>query len=100
MNYFSAPGILEEDKTKSLIVRICKEFRITEVQIKSNTKEREFVFPRQIAMYILHKNYKINSVKVGSIFKRDHATVLYSCKAIAGYMEFDKKFETTIKKLT
>ena len=45
MNYFSAPGILEEDKTKSLIVRICKEFSITEVQIKSNTKEREFVFP-------------------------------------------------------
>ena len=62
-------------------------------ELTSKTRKRNIVTCRHEISYILHKVYKVNSSKVGSLFNRDHSTVLHSCKTVSNFIEIDKKYE-------
>ncbi|TXD45886.1 helix-turn-helix domain-containing protein [Polaribacter sp. IC073] len=53
------------------------------VECREDTRKREIVFPRQVAMYFIHKYGNLSLTKIGDLFKRDHASVLHSLKAIS-----------------
>jgi hypothetical protein len=57
------------------------------IDCRQNTRRREVVIPRQIAMYFIYKNVKVSSPCVGRYFKRDHATVLYAVKVVENIIE-------------
>ncbi|MCG8687871.1 MAG: chromosomal replication initiator protein DnaA [Desulfobacterales bacterium] len=61
---------------------VCNEFSITEQDIISKSRKRRIVKPRQVAMF-LAKQYTDQPIKkIGSSFKRYHATAIYSVNAI------------------
>ena len=104
LNYWTFPATerLEKDlntKIENLLKRICESYQISELEIKSNRRLAYIVEPRKIAMYILHKQYNIPCVKVGNIFKKDHATVLHACRSISGFAEFDREFRNKVNNL-
>ncbi|MDD9304270.1 MAG: chromosomal replication initiator protein DnaA [Desulfobacter sp.] len=69
--------------TIDLIKRlVCDEFSITEQDIVSKSRKRRIVKPRQVAMF-LSKRYTDQPIKkIGSSFKRYHATAIYSVNAV------------------
>jgi chromosomal replication initiator protein len=69
-------------------------------QLLSNTRKREIVQARQIAMY-LSKNYtKYSAVQIGAqIGGKDHTTVLHACKTVQNLMDTDKIFKRTMQNL-
>jgi chromosomal replication initiator protein len=79
---------------------ICDHFHMTLPLIQGKVRTREVVRPRQIAMYFA-KNYTNASLSyIGSqLGKKDHTTVLYSCKVISDLMETDRVFNAQIKEL-
>ena len=101
MNYWIAPDVLGESystkindsKIEELIKYVSRENNITIFELTSKTRKREVVTCRHEISYILHKVYKVNSSKVGSLFNRDHSTVLHSCKTVSNFIEIDKKYE-------
>lgn len=79
---------------------VCGHFHIPAELLQEKTRKREVVQARQLAMYF-SKNYTKASLSyIGNqIGKKDHATVLYACKAVADLMETDRKFKTQVEEI-
>ena len=104
MNYWIVPAISRKEvskpeKIKSLIKRVCREYGITEIQLKSKRRLAYIVEPRKVVMYILYKEYKLSSTETAKVFKKTHATVLSAANSIEGYMQFDKDFRNKVNRL-
>lgn len=75
-------------------------YNISTSEILSKNRKKKFVFPRQIAMYILKDLYDLTYKKIGQIFNnRDHSTVIYSIEQISNDIQIDKDKKNDIEKL-
>lgn len=79
---------------------VCDHFKIPTELLQTKTRKREVVQARQLAMYF-SKNYtKYSLAFIGNqIGKKDHATVLYACKAVTDLMETDRNFKLQVEEL-
>ena len=75
--------------TPELIIKIVAEhFNITPGDITSKKKSKEFVYPRQIAMYLCRILTEFSLHAIGSFMgRRDHSTVLYGIEKISKEVE-------------
>jgi chromosomal replication initiator protein len=70
-------------KPKEILDAVCSYFDIKISQIKGPKRNKEVVFPRQVAMYLLKTELNIPLIRLGEIFgNRDHTTVMHSVKKI------------------
>jgi chromosomal replication initiator protein len=59
----------------------------------SQSRKREIVQARQVTMFLSKKYTDYSYSHIGSLVgKRDHATVLYACRAIQDSLDIDKSF--------
>ena len=79
---------------------VCEYFKIPEDSLQAKTRKREIVQARHLAMFF-SKNYtKYSLAYIGNqIGKKDHATVLYACKAVADLMATDRKFKMQVEEI-
>lgn len=83
---------LESSLTPEKILEFVADiFGIKVEDILSKSQSREIVLPRQIAMYLLRKELKMPFIKIGTIFSRDHSTVMSSIKQIDKGIESQDK---------
>lgn len=61
---------------------VCKEFSISEQDIMSNSRKQRIVKPRQVAMFLAKKYTDQPIKKIGSSFKKYHATAIYSVNMV------------------
>lgn len=79
---------------------VCEYFNISEELLHTKTRKREIVQARQLAMYFSKNFTKYSLSYIGSqIGKKDHATVLYACKAITDLMETDRSFRMQVEEI-
>jgi chromosomal replication initiator protein len=69
--------------SKSILKMVAEVFGIKTEDILGKSQCREFVLPRQIAMYLCRQTLKMPYTKIGSFFSRDHSTVMTSVKSIS-----------------
>ena len=95
--------IKEEEKpmTAEIIIKtVCNFFNIKIPEIKSNKKLKEFVLPRQIAMYIIRTNTDLSFPEIGDKFGgKDHSSVIYAVDKIKKNLNKDKELEKTIQNI-
>lgn len=79
---------------------VAKYYEISVKDIDSSKRNRNFAFPRQVAMY-LSKEMTDNSLpKIGESFGgKDHTTVLHAHKKIAKELETNEELADTIEEL-
>lgn len=79
---------------------VCEHFNIPEELLQAKTRKREVVQARQLAMYFSKNLTKYSLSYIGNqIGKKDHATVLYACKAISDLMDTDRKFKLQVEEI-
>ena len=84
----------------TIISKVCEHYNIEESAIQTKSRKREIVQARQIAMFLAKKYTDHSMSKIGQfIAKRDHATVIYACKAVEGLMQVDKNFKNEIEEI-
>jgi chromosomal replication initiator protein len=92
---YLAKLIEDESKDKltheKIIAMVAENFGIKIEDITGKSQARECVLPRQIAMYLLRQELQMPFVKIGSLFFRDHSTVMSSIKNIASGLENKNK---------
>jgi len=70
-------------KPKVFIEAVCEHYRLKPAQLKSPTRIKEIVLPRQILMYLLRTELNLPLMEVGKILGgRDHSTVLHGVEKI------------------
>jgi chromosomal replication initiator protein len=79
---------------------VCEFFEITLEDMKSKSRKKELVIPRQVGIY-LAKNYTTLSLKtIGLYFGgRDHSTVIHSVESVEDMIVTDKKFRAQLNEL-
>lgn len=61
---------------------IGSQFNIKVEELKSRTRKRSVTFPRQIAMYLTRKYTETSLADIGSLYNRDHSTVLHAIRVV------------------
>ena len=90
----------KEQTVKSIRDLVCNTLNITAENLNSNSRKREVVQARQIAMYFAKKYTKDSLTNIGNVIgKRNHATVLHACKTVQDLIETDKSFRRTIEEI-
>jgi hypothetical protein len=76
-----------------------KEFGITPKEIRTHTRVQNIALPRQIAVWIAHKN-KLQSLSgMGHYLNMDHTTMLHARDKIIGLIEKDDTLKQRILSL-
>lgn len=76
---------------------VCDYFKIPLDKLQSKSRKGEIVQARHLAMYFARKYTNASLASIGSqIGKRDHATVLHSCKTVKNLSETDKVFKSYV----
>lgn len=82
---------------EKIVKATCLHFQIKPDDIFTDSRKRSVVQVRQIAMYLASKHTKLSLSNIGAnIGKRDHATVLHSCKTVEGRLDIDKNFKAEV----
>ena len=69
-------------EASEVIDKIAQHFGLRKEDLLSKGQSKELSFPRQIAIYFLRQKLALTYQKIGSIFKRDHSTIMSSFKNI------------------
>lgn len=72
---------------EKILNAVGQTFGVRRDDIVGKGKNREYVLPRQIAMYLCRKSLKLPFKKIGEIFNKDHSTVMASVKTIQQGMD-------------
>ena len=76
-----------------ILEKVCQHFGVTQQNIYSKSRKRDFVQARQVSMYLAQKYTKMPNARIGQLIGgRDHSTVIHSCTTIAQRLMVDKAF--------
>jgi chromosomal replication initiator protein len=94
------PGMQRKAETEPIINTVAEHFGFTAQDLKSKTRLREIVMPRQIAMFIMYQKItRITYREVGLAFYKDHATVIYALKTVRGLYDIDKAYRNIVDEI-
>jgi chromosomal replication initiator protein len=84
----------------NIVAKVCAFYEMDPSSIHSRSRKREVVQARQVAMYLAKKFTESSSSQIGAaIGKKDHATVLHSCKMIKNQLDVDKELRAQVESL-
>ncbi|MBR5900124.1 MAG: chromosomal replication initiator protein DnaA [Clostridia bacterium] len=88
----------EELQAEDIINCVCNFYKVSKNDILGKKKNKEFVEPRQICIYLITEMMNLPLVTIGQkVGGRDHATVIYARDKINELMKSDSKLATEIK---
>lgn len=91
---YAIPGIVKSNPTSELIINyVCDYFGQRKEDIKGTKRNRDYVTPRHIAMYLIKIKTSQPVVSIAKIFNKDHTSVLHAMTKINGFIEI-KDFDT------
>lgn len=83
-----------------ILERVCRHYEVTLNAVKGRSRKREFLLPRQLAMFLSRKYTNIPASRIGiMIGSRDHSTVLHSIDIIEKKLKSDKVFAAEVEKI-
>lgn len=107
ITFAAAQGWLDDflrEQRKTLTVGAIKQMvamrhNVDVKDIDSNSRRREVVFPRQLAMYLTRRLTERSYPELGRSFKRDHSTVLHGYERIRQRCSIDPAFAEYVEAL-
>lgn len=84
--------------TSTLIINtVAKFFNVRPEEFKTQKRNREISFPRQIAMYLCRDLANMHLSKIGEEFGgRDHTTVIHACEKISQDIKTNPEVKTIV----
>lgn len=94
---------LRENKNKniseSIIRHICYDKGFNRPDFMSKLKTRNIAIARQMAIYLIKNKTDMTLKEIGSMFNRDHTTVIYAVETIKDLISYDKVLRSEINHL-
>ena len=77
-----------------ILEKVCNHFNVTQQNVFSRSRKREYVLVRQVSMYLAQKYTKMPASRIGQLIgNRDHSTVIHSCSTMEKRLKIDKDFQ-------
>ena len=92
-----SPNQVKEVTVDTIIDTVSEHFHLKPADIISQKRNKEVVFPRQIAMYLCRYMTESPLQMIGKAMgNRDHTTILHGIEKIAGEMQENENLKSTI----
>ena len=76
-----------------ILEKVCLHYNVSQQNIFSKSRKRDYVLARQISMYLAQKFTKMPTSRIGQLIGgRDHSTVIHRCSAVEQRLKVDKAF--------
>ena len=83
-----------------ILEAVCQRYNVSQQNVFSKSRKRDFVLARQVSMYLAQKFTKMPTARIGQLIGgRDHSTVIHSCSAIEQRLKIDKAFVAEINSI-
>jgi len=83
-----------------ILEKVCHHYGVTQQQVFSKSRKRDYVQVRQVSMYLAQKYTKMPAGRIGQLIgKRDHSTVIHSCNTIEKRLKIDSTFSDEIRSI-
>ena len=83
-----------------ILEKVCHHYGVTQQQVFSKSRKRDYVQVRQVSMYLAQKYTKMPAGRIGQLIgKRDHSTVIHSCNTIEKRLKIDKAFSAELSSI-
>ena len=80
-----------------ILEKVCQHFNVSQQNVFSKSRKRDFVQVRQVSMYLAQKYTKMPASRIGQLIgHRDHSTVIHSCTTVEQRLKVDKAFSAEI----
>lgn len=99
MPVLSATASEKVEVSPTTVLKVISEvFKVSEDDLKSNSRKREISLARQIGMYLMRQHTDLSLPKIGEVFGgKDHTTVMYSCDKITKQMKKDPSINQMVR---
>ncbi len=85
-----SPGSQREITAELILQIVADHFGLTPLDITSQRRSKDIVYPRQITMYLCRSMMDIPLQSIGKVLGgRDHTTILHGCEKIAADLKKD-----------
>lgn len=76
-----------------ILEKVCTHYNVTQQNVFSRSRKRDYVTVRQVSMYFAQKYTKMPASRIGQLIgNRDHSTVIHSCSTVEQRLKVDKGF--------
>ena len=83
-----------------ILEKVCGHYKVTQQQVTSRSRKRDYVLVRQVSMYLAQKYTKMPASRIGQLIGgRDHSTVIHSCSSVEQRLKVDKLFGAEISSI-
>lgn len=80
---------------------VADHFKVKVIDLKSTTRAKQIVVPRQVAMYLIKRHLDKSLVDIGRAFGgKDHTTVMNALDRVELLQDKDKDFKNDLEELT
>ncbi len=80
-----------------IVETVASFFNLEPEDLKTGSRSREVLVPRQIAMYLMREETETPFIQISSYFgKRDHTTAMHSYEKIEGLVETDNQMRQEV----
>ena len=83
-----------------ILEKVCGHYGVTQQQVFSKSRKRDYVQVRQVSMYLAQKYTKMPASRIGQLIGgRDHSTVLHSCSTVEQRLKVEKGFREELQSI-
>ena len=83
-----------------ILERVCQHYGVSQQQVVSKSRKRDYVQVRQVSMYLAQKYTKMPAARIGQLIGgRDHSTVIHSCATVEKRLKVDKQFTDELQSI-
>ena len=87
-------------RVAAIMEMVSKVFEIPASALLEPTRIPRVAEPRQVAMSMIREHSDLSLAEVGSIFRRDHGTVIHAVKAVRNRCETDARFSERVSEIS
>lgn len=83
-----------------ILEKVCTHYNVTQQNVFSRSRKRDYVVVRQVSMYFAQKYTKMPASRIGQLIgNRDHSTVIHSCNTVEKRLKVDKAFSAELESI-
>lgn len=88
------------DRSRHIIERVAKYFKKDPHELCGPLRRKEIAYVRHVTMYILYKKAGFSYKRIGTMFNRDHTSVIYAITKIQRRVNCDGELQKIVHKLS
>ena len=100
LKHLQTPDLYSPPSIDLIVGVVCDYYKLENADLLSNNREKQYAFPRQMAMYLLREVANISLVEIGkSLGNRDHSTVHHGWRKMDKGQAVDREIKRDISNL-